>query len=119
MIFERLSLHNFQAYEGTSTIEFPPVGNAKSIVLVLGPNNTGKSTVLRGLRFLFYGNLGGHDREQAWNLANRRLQAGTAPGAGIEVWVEARIAIADKAPITIRRELQARRTKSSKWVTGT
>jgi len=110
MIFERLTLHNFQAFQGTSTIAFPEPGDSKTIVLVLGPNNTGKSTVLRALRFLFYGSLAKYSRENAWQLANRRARAAAPTGTNIGVWVEARLVIADKDPVTIRRELRVRRT---------
>ena len=51
MIFERLTLHNFQRYGGTNTIEFPDPEET-SLVVILAPNNTGKTTILRAIDFL-------------------------------------------------------------------
>lgn len=116
MIFERLTLHQFQRFRDTSTIEFPEPNAGKSIVLVLAPNNSGKTTVLRALRFLLYGYLAGHDRDGAWNLANDLVRSKARPGENIDVWVEARMVIGDSPPITIRRQLRVRRNGPDRWI---
>lgn len=48
MIFERLTLHNFQRYHGSSSIVFPEPGSRKSIVLVPAPNNSGNGLLKGG-----------------------------------------------------------------------
>ncbi|MGB6223035.1 AAA family ATPase [Haloferula sp.] len=117
MIFERITLHNFQRYWGTNTIDFPSANGSKSIVLVLAPNNSGKTTILRALRFLLYGHLAGNQRETAWNLANDRCRREAEVGENIDVWVEARLSIGDKEPITLRRQLQTRQSGPDRWIT--
>jgi predicted ATP-binding protein involved in virulence len=48
MIFERLTLHNFQRYDSTNTIEFP-YPEETSLVVILAPNKTSKTTILRAI----------------------------------------------------------------------
>ena len=117
MIFERITLHNFQRYRGENSIEFPAPGKGSTIVLVLAPNNSGKTTILYALRFLFYGHLAGYDRDTAWNLANDLCRSATPLGKDVEVWVEARVSVGDEAPITLRRCLQARQISTGRWRT--
>jgi len=117
MIFERITLHNFQRYRGENSIEFPAPGKASSIILVLAPNNSGKTTILYALRFLFYGHLAGYDRETAWNLATDLCRSTTPLGEDIEVWVEARVSIGGEPPITLRRSLQTRQISAGRWKT--
>jgi hypothetical protein len=80
MIFERLTLHNFQRYGGTNTIEFPDPDES-SLVVVLAPNNTGKTTILRAIDFLFYGSLVGENSETAWKLITDSVRDTLAPHA--------------------------------------
>ena len=117
MIFERITLQNFQRYRGESTITFPASGNGHQggIVLVLAPNNAGKTTILRARRFLFYGHLAGFDRDTSWNLANDLVRADAPVGQNLEVSVEARVSICGDAPITIRRTLVIRKTAADRW----
>lgn len=116
MIFEKLTLHNFQRYHGTSSIEFPDPAESKSIVLILAPNNSGKTTVLRALEFLLYGNLHGYNQHTIWNLANSHARKSTPEGENLAVWVEARVRIANNEPITIRREFSIRENGPDRWM---
>lgn len=115
MVFERITLHNFQRYHGTSSIDFPDPDQSKSIVLVLAPNNSGKTTVLRALEFLLFGHLHGYDRSTLWNLANYHARQSTPQGENLSVWVEARLRIGNNEPITIRREFSVRQTGPDRW----
>ncbi len=116
MIFERLTLHNFQRYHGTSSIDFPDPTESKSIVLILAPNNSGKTTVLRALEFLLYGNLHGYSNHTIWNLANSHARKSTPEGGNLSVWVEARIKIGNNEPVTIRREFSVRQNGPERWM---
>jgi DNA sulfur modification protein DndD len=114
MIFERLTLHNFQRYGGTSTIEFPTTDD-HSLVVLLAPNNTGKTTILRAIEFLFYGTLGGETRETAWKIVTDIVRDETPPGNEVTAWVEARVQLPNDETCTIRRQIAARRPTPSQW----
>ena len=56
MIIERLTLQNFGVYEGKNEIIFP--NNAeKNIVVFIGKNGSGKTTILEALKIALYGPL--------------------------------------------------------------
>lgn len=115
MIFERLTLHNFQRYGGTSTIEFPDPEET-SLVVVLAPNNTGKTTILRAIDFLFYGSLGGESPETAWKVITDVVREQVEVGTEVQAWVEARLRFADDQTVTLRRRLVARRPTETRWM---
>ncbi len=114
MIFERLTLHNFQRYGGTCTINFPDP-NEDSLVVILAPNNTGKTTILRAIDFLFYGSLAGESSETAWKLVTDVVRDETAPGSDALAWVEARLRFPDNQVLTVRRETAAKYSSGKKW----
>jgi len=115
MIFERITLHNFQRYGGTNTIEFP-CNKDCSLVIVLAPNNTGKTTILRAIEFLFYGSLCGETQDTAWKLVTDVVRDKTKPGTEVEVWVEARLRLPNDDVRTVRRQIVARRPTEKKWM---
>ena len=115
MIFERLTLHNFQRYGGSNTIEFPDPGEA-SLVVVLAPNNAGKTTILRAIEFLFYGSLCGETSETAWKLITDTVRDATDPGTEANTWVEARLRFPDDQALTVRRQITARRPTENRWL---
>ena len=115
MIFERLTLHNFQRYGGTNTIEFPDPEET-SLVVILAPNNTGKTTILRAIDFLFYGSLGGEGSETSWKLVTDVIRDETQPGTEVKAWVEARLKFPDNQTLTVRRQITARRPTETKWM---
>jgi DNA sulfur modification protein DndD len=115
MIFERLTLHNFQRYGGTNTIEFPDPEET-SLVVVLAPNNTGKTTILRAIDFLFYGSLGGESSETAWKLVTDVIRDETKTGTEVHAWVEGRLKFSDDHTVTLRRRIVARRPTEKQWM---
>jgi DNA sulfur modification protein DndD len=115
MIFERLTLHNFQRYGSTNTIEFPDSEDF-SLVVVLAPNNTGKTTILRAIDFLFYGSLCGESQENAWKLVTDVVRDETKTGTEVMAWVEARIKLPNDEVRTVRRQIVARRPTENRWM---
>jgi hypothetical protein len=108
VLFDRLCLHNFQRYAGTFEIEFPDPEKHSSLVVVLAPNNTGKTTLIRALRFLFYGEMtstqnddspsarrsqGPTTEVNAWDMVNDLTRDGAGIGENVQAWVEARLRI--------------------------
>ena len=45
-------------------------------MVILAPNNTGKTTILRAIDFLFYGSLGGEGSETSWKLVTDVIRDG-------------------------------------------
>lgn len=116
MLFDRLALHNFQRYSGDFEIQFPNPEKKPALIVILAPNNSGKTTIIRSLRFLLYGDMGTKTEINAWELVNERVRASGKNGENLKAWVEARIRIGEQAPITIRRSITIRRLESGeKW----
>ena len=109
MLFDRLRIHNFQRYSGDFEILFPDPEKKPSLIVVLAPNNTGKTTIIRALKFLLYGDLGNKTSSNAWELVNERIRDSAADGENLKVFVEARIRISGEEPITIRRSMTIRK----------
>lgn len=62
MILKTLSLQNFMPYKGETSLNFPTEKD-RNVMLVYGDNMRGKTSLLNGLRWAFYGNaLGRHSR---------------------------------------------------------
>jgi DNA sulfur modification protein DndD len=116
VLFDRLSIFNFQRYSGKFEINFPNPDKQTSLVLVLAPNNTGKTTIIRALRFFLYGDIGNRNNTSIWELVNERVRASAKTDEVIKAWVEARIRIGDQEPITVRRSISIRRLSGhDKW----
>lgn len=60
----KLTVSNFMPYKGTQTIEFP-TEETRNIMLVLGENMRGKTSLMNALRWGFY--------EKAWGRHSRRI----------------------------------------------
>jgi DNA sulfur modification protein DndD len=62
MILKTLSLQNFMPYKGQTSLNFPTEKD-RNVMLVYGDNMRGKTSLLNGMRWAFYGNaLGRHSR---------------------------------------------------------
>lgn len=104
MLFRRLEIANFQCFHEVNRIDFPdPTKAAASLILVLGPNSGGKSTILRALKFLFYGDLLGHKEEEAFKLVNDRHRA-EARGESTNGYVRATI-VRGEETLTFQRTI--------------
>ena len=57
MIIREITFHNFLVYHGTQKIELPAKGGS-ALTVIVGPNNSGKTSFIRGLKFWLYGEKG-------------------------------------------------------------
>lgn len=106
MLFRELTFQDFLVFRGENTLTFPTVDGKPSLVLVLAPNNGGKTNVIRALHFLLYGDLLGHDGH-AHRLINDAARQAVGRGCA-EAWVQATIAgPSDGKPLTFRRRVEA------------
>jgi len=56
MFIKKLILNNFKTYRGFNSFEFPMVTN-KNIILIIGKNGSGKTSILEGIKLALYGPL--------------------------------------------------------------
>jgi len=103
MIIRRLTLKNFLTIYEKQTIEFPSEKET-SITLIIAPNNSGKTTIIRALKFLFYGF---KDRRQIQNTVNLEKLRNTVDYGLIDTYVEAEILNGGRT-YKIKRLIEAR-----------
>lgn len=99
-------------FHGKHRMEFLTEKKAdKPFTLILAPTNSGKTTTIRALRYLLYGNLDGKPLGRPDKLISHREKLGCAKGAQIESWVQAKIKFGEKEDqtITFRRRIVATR----------
>lgn len=65
MLIKELRICDFLVFPREQVIELPTEGDS-NLVVILAPNNTGKTNVIRALKFLFYGHL--PDCREATNI---------------------------------------------------
>jgi hypothetical protein len=108
MLVRRLTLENFLTQYGEQTVEFP-VGEDASLAVVLGPNNSGKSSFVKALHFLLHERFAGCTEETAWQLINLRHREETGANAKAVAKVTATF-VSEGQEFEIRRTILARRT---------
>ena len=113
MIIKELRLCNFLVFPGEQELAFPTEGES-NLVVILAPNNTGKTSVIRALKFLFYGHLPDCTEATAYRLINDRERARTAVMAEASGWVEITI-VRDEEDIHVRRSIRARKAGKDQW----
>ena len=58
-----------------------------NLVVILAPNNTGKTNVIRALKFFFYGHLPDCTEATAWRLIHDGTRAAAALRAPVQGWL--------------------------------
>lgn len=113
MLLHSLEFNNFMMFHGKHRMEFPCEKNVdKPFTLILAPTNSGKTTTIRALRFLLYGNLDGKPLGRPDKLISHREKLGCNKGDKVEAWVHAKIKFGPDADqtITFRRRIHSTRT---------
>ena len=60
MIIQSIGFHNFLRFFGDSSIDLSPtIDEPSTLALILAPNDSGKTSVMRGMEFLLYGTVEG------------------------------------------------------------
>lgn len=114
MIIQQLKLCNFLVFPGEQVIDLPSE-NDSNVVVILAPNNTGKTSVIRALKFLFYGHLSDCNEATAYRLINDRARAAAKVGAEAFGWVEITLE-RENEPLCIRRTIKSRKTGNEQWL---
>lgn len=106
MLLRKITIKNFLTLYGEQTIEFPET-DGHSTALILGPNNSGKSSIVKALQFLLHARLPNCNEETAWELISHRHRD-EAPDE-ISASVTATF-LTGGEELTIRRAIRSRRT---------
>jgi hypothetical protein len=77
MIIRHLTFHHFLLYHGDQRLELPTDGE-RTLTVVVAPNNAGKTSIIRGLKFWFYGEKGLTENSKPLALMSNRAKAETA-----------------------------------------
>lgn len=111
MLIKNIKLTNFLVFHGEQYFSFPS-NKDKNIVLVLANNNTGKTCLIRALKFLFYGDVpktsDGRLGDAETMINDRHFYESKADDT-LEACVEAAIEI-DETEITYRRVIESSKT---------
>lgn len=107
MLFRHIQIKDFLTFKGANTLEFPKAEKTDhALMLILAPNTAGKTNTIRALRFLFHGDLLGHDSD-SHKLINDAATAELMPGDSVSAWVQVKILYHDRER-TIRRRIDAK-----------
>jgi DNA repair exonuclease SbcCD ATPase subunit len=120
MILHEIRFHHFLAYYGDQAIALPSNGES-ALTVVVGPNNSGKTSFLRGLKFWLYGERALPSEAELLLLPNLRAKAETDVGKSLAVWVEVtfeRQSAAGNERVTLRRTLECSRRGPEQWTKG-
>jgi DNA sulfur modification protein DndD len=90
MILREITLKNFLVFYGEQSLSFPCDGD-QNVILILANNNTGKTSLIRALKFLFYGSrslASGSGGGQPSSVINERAANEADLGEDVEGSVE-------------------------------
>jgi hypothetical protein len=117
MIISRLSFQHILTYYGSQTVELPTSGN-RTLSIVVGPNNSGKTSIIRALKFWFYGEAGLPRKGDLPLFLCNKAKAETPVGKSLLGWVEITFERAEnqgKETYCLRRTIDAKRVSEDRW----
>ncbi len=117
MIFRQLKFQDFLVFPGEQAMDLQSSKDA-SLVVILAPNNTGKTSVIRALKFLFYGDLSDCNEATAHRLLNDRTRSLSPSGSELVGFVQATVEF-DGQALTIRRSIRVRKSGKDQWLNPT
>lgn len=117
MVIRHIHFHHFLLYHGDQRLELPTDGD-RTLTVVVGPNNSGKTSIIRGLKFWFYGEKGLVDNTKPLSLMSNRAKAAVDVGGTLETWVEVcftRSGLNGPETLTLRRVIEAKKVAEDRW----
>jgi hypothetical protein len=117
MIISRLSFQHILTYYGNQTVELPTSGE-RTLTIVVGPNNSGKTSIIRALKFWFYGEAGLPRKGDLPLFLCNKAKAETPVGKSLIGWVEITFERAEnqgKETYCLRRTIDAKRVSEDRW----
>jgi DNA repair exonuclease SbcCD ATPase subunit len=116
MIIKEIRFCDFLVFPGEQAMQFP-TSDGNNLILILAPNNSGKTSVIRAMRFLFTGRLPETTAERLHELIHDGAKQATATNSQASAWVEITIEQEDDT-ICLRRTITARKVSDTMWRTG-
>jgi DNA sulfur modification protein DndD len=120
MILREITFHNFLVYHGTQKIELPAKGES-ALTVVVGPNNSGKTSFIRGLKFWLYGEKGVPKKTDLPLLLNNKAKSETPVGSSVQAWVEVKFerqTSEGSQTVNLRRSVEGSRRGPENWQVG-
>ncbi len=114
MLIRELRLCDFLVFPGEQRIELPTAEDS-NLVVILAPNNTGKTNIIRALKFLFYGQLPDCTEMTAYRLIHDGIRATARIGQEISGWVEVTLEL-DGEELTLRRMVRTSKRGKDQWM---
>jgi DNA repair exonuclease SbcCD ATPase subunit len=115
MLIKELRICNFLVFAGEQRIELPTGGNS-NLVVILAPNNTGKTNIIRALKFFFYGHLPDCTEATAHRLIHDGIRAVAPVGAEIKAWIELTLELEEEEELTLRRTVKTCKRGKDQWM---
>lgn len=116
MIIKELRICDFLVFRGEQVLQFPTEQDT-NLIVILAPNNTGKTNIIRALKFLFYGHLPNCSDLTAYRLIHDGTRAATHIGSEVSGWVEVNLEL-DGEDLRLRRTVKIRRQGKDQFTTG-
>jgi predicted nucleic acid-binding Zn-ribbon protein len=114
MIIKEIRLSNFLVFPGEQVLELP-TDKDSNVVVILAPNNTGKTNIIRALKFLFYGNLADCTEATAHRLIHDGARSGAKVGSEVHGWVQVTLEL-DGEELALRRTVKSRKRGADQWL---
>lgn len=117
MILRRLTFNNILTYYGEQSMDLP-ASEGSVLGIVVGPNNSGKTSIIRALKFWFYGEDGLPRKGELPVFLSNKAKAETPVGETLKGWVEVTFekALSAEVPIVcLRRTIEAKRVTDDRW----
>ncbi|MGC1453047.1 MAG: AAA family ATPase, partial [Candidatus Sulfotelmatobacter sp.] len=112
MILSELILSNFLVFHGEQKLTFPS-DEAQNVTLILANNNSGKTSIIRALKFLFYGSKAlalNRVSGRPSTVISERAGHETPVGQDLEGWVDLQFMLGDQT-YRFRRTVTATMTR--------
>jgi len=117
VIFKELKFRDFLVFSGEQSLDLRS-DRDNSLVVILAPNNTGKTSVIRALKFLFYGDLADCTEATAHRLLNDRTRSLCPSGSELVGFVQATLEF-DGQALTVQRSVRVRKSGKDQWLNPT
>jgi DNA sulfur modification protein DndD len=114
MLIKELRICDFLVFAGEQRIKIP-TAQESNLVVILAPNNTGKTNIIRALKFLLYGHLPDCTEATAYRLIHDGLRASARVGQELYAWVEITLEL-EEDELSLRRLVRTSKRGKDQWM---
>ena len=116
MILKEIRISDFLVFAGEQVLALP-ADKENNLIVVLAANNSGKTNLIRALKFLFYEYLPECTEATSFRLIHDGTRAAAKIGSSITGWVQVTLDL-DGEDLTLRRSLKSRKQGTEQWSPG-